>query len=321
MFRVPRRADAASFALVIRFDPRGLGGPHIFQFVREKGSRLLTLLGERPAADAPWQIHSHGAWIRVEPEAEAAPFFERRVVLLVRPEDQAADAFRAWAEGRLEHLGRYLEACNTGRLVRSVVQERSVTAIVMGRLGVDPNAPGVELPPTERVPGLLAEFTANVERYLRLLGDPDLRYVMALRLYRVPRGERPADFVLGLDALPTVVGLTAEAVPIPPASLVRGVIGEFARQLADRGDELAATRSPLRPLEWMRATHGLRRVEALVLALDDVVARIDEVGMPDMPTLRGWLNAIELPRWPLARPVAAVGLGMLLVSVAAAVAF
>ncbi|MCA9561648.1 MAG: hypothetical protein KC583_24040 [Myxococcales bacterium] len=306
---------------MIRFDPQGLGGPHVFQFVREKGSRLLALLGERAAADAPWEIHSHGAWIRVEAEADAAPFFERRVVLLVRPEDQAPDTFSGWAEGRLEHLGRYLEACNTGRVVRSVVQERSVTAIVMGRKGVDPNAPGVELPPAGAIPALLADFTANVERYLRLLGDPDLRYVMALRLYRVPRGDRPADFVLGLDALPTVVGLTAEAVPIPPASLVRGVVGELARQQADRADELASTRSPLRPVDWLRSTHALRRLEALVAALDDVVLRIDATGMPDMPTIRGWLNAIELPRWPLARPAAAVGLGVVLVSVAAAVAF
>lgn len=304
---------------MIRYDPVGLGGPHVLAFVREKGTKLLEILGERARPDAAWQIHSHGAWIPVRADSEAEPFFDRRVVLLVRPDEQPAEAFRGWAEGRLDRLGRFLEACNTGRVVRVVAQDRAVTGIVMGRRGADPNHPQTELPPLERLPAVLAGFVSNVERYLGLLGDPELRFVMALRLYGVPGKGPSAGHVLGLDALPTVVGLTHEAVPIAPVSLVRGVLSELARQIEERAHELDATRSPARPWRWVRASHRLRQHHALVTALDDVVSSIDAAGLPELATVRGWIVAIEVPVFPWGRVAvgALIAVGLVVAAAAA----
>lgn len=279
------------------FDPRALTGPHVQTFVAEKGDRLLELLGEAPRADATWHIHSHGAFIHVHGEHDH--LFDRLVVVLVRPDDDPAERFRGWAEHRFDRLGRYIEAGNSGKLVRTVAQDRCVTGIIMRRVGEDPSSPQADHPAPPAFPKVLARFALEVERYVAHLGDEDLRYVQALRLCQVPRGRQAPEHILTLDALPTVVGLRAVAVPIAPVSLVRGVIGELAEQLGHRRDERLATGSPLHPARWLGGLHRARQLDALISGLEEVAERIDR-GRPTLAQIREWLGAIRVPRWPLA---------------------
>lgn len=253
-------------------------GRHVRAFIRHRGDDLLERLGERPFEGADWTIASHGAVIRVIGEHD--DLFERLVVVLPRPSDATPERFRPWAESRLAHLGWYVETCNTGKQVSAVSHDASVVATLMLRVGRDPNDPATALPPATRIPDLLHDFALNLERYVHALGDQELRYVRALRLYRVPRHQRADEFVLGVDVLPTVIGLAEPTVPISPLTLVRGVIGETAELLDQRREELLAASSPLRFGEWREARRRAREMQRVVDGLDAACALIDAERVP-----------------------------------------
>lgn len=248
-------------------------GRHVRAFIRHRGDDLLERLEERPFEGADWTIASHGAVVRVIGDHD--DIFERLVVALPRPPDVSAERFRPWAETRLAHLGWYLEKCNTGKQVFSASHDTSVVAVFMLRLGRDPNDAATELPSPEQIPSLLREFTLNLERYVHALGDEELRYVRALRLYRVPRHQRADDFVLGVDVLPTVIGLAEPTVPISPLTLVRGVLGELAELLDQRREALAAGLSPVRLTEWRDGRRRVTEMDRVVRGLDALCAVID----------------------------------------------
>lgn len=270
-----------------------LAGAHVEAFIAAKGARLLELLRERPLPGATWSCYSHGAFIPVH--SPHADLFERLVVVLPRPEAQPPDEFRPWAERRLAQLDRYMRATNTGRVVRTVARDRGVIAAVMRRVGRDPADPAAELPPPARVPRLLARFARDVDAYVRLMGDEGLRWVRALRLYPVPRRGRRPDHVLGLDALQTVVGLREPPLALAPTTLVRGIVGELARVIRARAEELTAVRSPLRPWRTVRLAARRRRDEALADALEAVAARIGETDADPLTAAR-WLEAVRVRR-------------------------
>jgi len=264
-------------------------GNHVRRFVREKGPKLLEVIDEAPLDGAEWRCASHGAWLRVR--GERPDLFERLVVVLVRPESRSADRFREWGEQRLTRLGAYTEACNTGRVVRTLVRDLSATGVLVRRVGRDPNEPDTELPSSEDVPQTLGDFVRDVERYLLHFGDDELRYVRAIRLHRVPRKSKPPLFLLGLDVLPTATGLERAPLPIPPLSLVRGVVGEFAEQMAQRRDELTAMRSVTRPMQFAKSAAAAKRLERLVCGLDELCADIDAV-TPSLEEVRGALASL-----------------------------
>jgi hypothetical protein len=286
-------------------DAQTLSGRHVEAFVDARGARLLDLLNEPPAGGAAWASYSHGAFIRVRSPHPA--LFDRLVVVLVRPAEQGADEFRRWAEQRLVQLDRYMQAANTGKVVRTVPRDRCVVGVVMRRVGRDPGDPRAELPPLDEIPRVLARFAREVERYVRVMGDDGLRYVRALRLHAVPRRARSPAHVLGLDALQTVLGLREPPLALAPATLVRGIVGEMAQLVRGRGDELRMERTPFRPLRSLRRAHRRHRHEALAAALDEVGARIEGQGA-DPPTAARWLEAVRIPR--LTPPVRAL-LGLL----------
>ncbi|MCA9539236.1 MAG: hypothetical protein KC620_10145 [Myxococcales bacterium] len=276
-------------------------GRHVRSFLHERGDQVLTALGERPYRGAAWSPSSHGAVIRAHGEHD--DLFERLVVVLPRPADAPADRFRPWGERRLQHLGWYMERCNTGKLVRVMAREHAVMGVFMQRVGRDPNDPQTELPPPDRVPALLLDFATHLELYVRNLGDDELRYVRALRLFRVPRHQRPDDFVLGVDVLPTVIGLAEQTIALSPPTLVRGVIGELAEVLDQRREALAAEATLRTPIEWWRARKQARVTLRVVDQLDQLCTRIDE-RQPDLPSVRAWLEQItpapnKRRRWPI----------------------
>lgn len=246
---------------------------HVRGFIRNRGDDLLDRLGERPFEGADWTIASHGAVIRVVGEHDE--LFERLLVVLPRPPEAKPERFRPWAETRLAHLGWYIEKCNTGKQVSTVAHDASVVSIMMLRVGRDPNDPATELPPPGRLPDLLHDFALNLERYVHALGDEELRYVRALRLYRVPRHQRPDEFVLGVDVLPTVIGLAEPTVPISPLTLVRGVVGEMAELLDQRREERAAALSPVRLAEWRSGRRIVTEMDRVIRGLDALCALID----------------------------------------------
>lgn len=259
------------------------------RFVREKGAKLVDVLGEEPADGADWRCASHGAWLAVS--GDHPDLFERLLVVLVREERRPVDWFREWAEQRLVRLNAYMEACNTGRVVRTLVRDRSAAGVLVRRVGRDPNEPDTELPPNEAVPGLLADFVRDIERYVLHMGDEELRYVRAIRLHRVPRKSKPPLYLLGLDVLPTATGLAAEPVGINPLSLVRGVVGEFAEHMAERRDGLLATRSVTRPVHFAKTAPAAKRAERLVDGLDALCADIDGAA-PKLAAVREALTAL-----------------------------
>lgn len=281
-------------------DPRSTVGRHVRAFIRNRGELLLERLGERPYAGADWSPASHGAVIRVQ--GEHPSLFERLVVALPRPPDAPADKFKAWADTRLAHLGWYLETCNTGKLVHTAQHDVSVVGVLMMRFGRDPNDPSTELPAPSAVPELLRVFALNLERYVLNLGDDELRYVRALRLYRVPRHLRDDDFVLGVDVLPTVIGLAEPTVPIDPLTLVRGVIGEMAELFDVRRERRAVGLSVIRLGEWRRGRAEIGAMERLVTTLDEVCAFID-TQRPTLATVRSRLEALTPKKRDLRRPL------------------
>jgi hypothetical protein len=294
-----------------------LNGRHVETFIDGKGARLLEVIQEQALPDAAWACYSHGAFVPVR--GPHAALFDRLVVVLVRPEDQAADVFRPWAEQRLAQLDRYMEASNTGKVVRTVPRDRCVVGVVMRRVGRDPLDAAGELPPLEEVPRILARFAREVDRYVRMMGDDGLRYVRALRLHVVPRKKGPPEYALGLDALQTVLGLRDPPLPLSPTALVRGIAAELAQVVRGRGDELRMARTPLHPVEALRRAHARHRHEGLADALLAVAARIGETNA-EPSTAAKWLDAVRVPRFT--RPLRLVAaLVALLAAVGAATWF
>lgn len=289
-------------------DAHTLTGRHVEAFIDARGARLLDLLNEPPAADAAWASYSHGAFVRVRSPHPA--LFDRLVVVLVRPGEQTTEDFRRWAEQRLAQLDRYMQAANTGKVVRTVPRDRCVVGVVMRRVGRDPGDPRAELPPLDDIAGVLGRFAREVERYVRVMGDDGLRYVRALRLHAIPRRGRSPEYVLGLDALQTVLGLREAPLALAPATLVRGIVGEMAQLVRGRGDELRMERTPFRPLRALRRAHRRHRHEALAAALEAVGARIEGNGA-DPSTAARWLEAVRVPRmtFPIRVVLSALALG------------
>lgn len=265
-------------------------GGHVRRFIREKGAKLVELLREKPLEDAEWQRASHGAWLRVH--GEHGDLFERLLVVVVRADDRPVDWFREWAEQRINQLGAYMEACNTGRVVRILVRDGSATGVLVRRIGRDPNQPDTELPPSDDIAGVLGDFVRDIERYLLHMGDDELRYIRAIRLFQIPRKAKPPLFLLGLDPLPTVVGLEGDPVSIRPLSLVRGVLAELAEQMAERRDGLSSTRSVTRPVHFAKTAPAVKRVERLVEGLDGLCADIDAIA-PPLQEVREALYALQ----------------------------
>lgn len=268
-------------------------GRHVRQFIRNRGDLLLERLGETPFPGADWLQASHGAVMRVKGDHDE--LFERLLLVLPRPTEASVDRFRAWAETRLEHLAWYLEACNTGRRVSTVAHDLSVVAVFMIRVGRDPQDPRTELPPPAELPELLRAFVFNLERYVHNLGDDELRYVRALRIYRIPHVKIADEFVLNVDILPTVIGLAEPTVAIHPLTLVRGVIGELAELLDQRREELRSTLSPVRVAEWARGRSLVDQMGRTLALLDELCAWIDQE-RPPLSAVRQRLAQASTPR-------------------------
>lgn len=292
-------------------------GAHVRAFVREKGRQVLDVLGEHQAAHSQWEVHSHGAWRFVAHPHE--DLFDRLVVILPRPERAKSDEFNAWADDRLKRIGKFMEATNSGRVVRTLPVERCFVAVLMRRTGGDPGSATTELPPPPAIPDLLKQFTEDVGLYIRIMADDDLRFVSALRLHRIPQKGEGLEFRLGLDALNTVIGLRSEALELAPATLVRGVLEEIVARLLSRVDELEATRSIIRPAAFVRLGHQAAQLRRLIDQLDSVVARIDDEQPDATAPIAQWLGAVRVPSvtGPL---VATVVLAVLVVAGAAGAA-
>jgi len=273
---------------------------YVRAFIRHRGDDLLERLDEHPFEGADWTIASHGAVIRVIGEHD--DLFERLLVVLPRPADASPEKFRSWAETRLAHLGWYMETCNTGKQISTVSHDASVVSVLMLRLGRDPNDASTELPAPAQLPDLLHDFTLNLERYVHALGDSELRYVRALRLYRVPRHQRRDEFVLGVDVLPTVIGLAEPTVPIAPLMLVRGVIGELTELLDQRREQAVAASSLLRFAEWRRTRRTTAEMQRVVDGLDRICALIDTERV-HLSVVRDRLAGLRPPARDWRRPV------------------
>ncbi len=202
------------------------GAREVREQVAQRGNRLLELLDERARAGAKWECRSHGAVLPVVSPHD--DLFERLVLLLPRPAEQAPEAFRAWVDGRLTRLDKYLQATNSGRVVQRLMLDNTAGATVMRRRGPDPSSPGVEWPAPERLPALMARFVRDVGLYARVMGDDGLRFLGALRLCAIPNREGQTDWRLTLDALDTLVGRREVSGPLTPLALVRGVLLELA---------------------------------------------------------------------------------------------
>jgi hypothetical protein len=261
--------------------------PHIRRHAETQGSAILERLSERRLPTAQWLVGSHGAAIRVSGEHDA--HFERLVVLIPCPQDASPARFQSWAEERIRHLDWYMEASNTGKVVNQVAGERQAAAVIMRRLGRTPGDPEAGSPdPSEAFP-VLIHFAANVERYVLNIGDEDLRYVRALKLYRIPRRSRSDEYTLGLDVLPTLIGVDGDSMPINPLTLLRGIIGEFAEIY----DERRRKQGPLPAIYAVRerrsAARDARELNELVDNLDRLCARID-LERPGLAAVRAWLS-------------------------------
>ncbi len=135
-------------------------------------------------------------------------------------------------------------------------------------------------------------FRSNdISQYLLHMGDDELRYIRSIRLFQIPRKAKPPLFLLGLDPLPTAVGLEAEPMSIRPLSLVRGVLAEFAEHMAERRDGLSSTRSVTRPMHYAKTATAAKRLEKLVDGLDGLCGDIDAVA-PPLPDVREALTAL-----------------------------
>ena len=236
----------------------------IRRFVVEKGGEYLEHFAEAPVEGAQWLYSSHGAVVRVVGEYD--DIFERLFVVVPRPREAPVERFQAWVKERLDGLSWYMEASNTGKCVRIQVNETAATAIIMRRIGSLLGGPNCPVPQASDVYGLLERFVRDLRSYVRNIGDESLRYVRSLRLFEVPRKDGDLEFVIGLDILPTLVGLQGESVPIHPLTLVRGTIGELAElldgQLEGRG-QVKITRSQKRAIK-----SAVKHLDAVCLQMD-----------------------------------------------------
>mgnify|MGYP001266461303 CR=1 FL=1 len=259
------------------------------RFVLEHGQSLLERFGEAPVQHAAWHISSHGAVVRVEGEHDA--LFERLFVVIPKPPDAPASRFKPWAEGRIEHYNWYLELTNLGRCVQSLVSDMCGIVTVMRRIGRSTADPQFSLPEPAGIFGILGRFAKHTQHYVDFLGDADLRYVNAMRVYDIPRLRGAPDRVVGLDILPTLIGLEHEAKPIHPLTLVRGIIGEFAELYDQEREVLGGAESDVPKRK--RKQRALE-CERAVNALDGVCAKI-ELQRPTLELVSTWLQGIDKP--------------------------
>jgi hypothetical protein len=262
------------------------------RFVSEHGTGILTKMGEAPINNAQWHMSSHGAVIRVEGEHDE--IFERLVIIVPRPPDAQPERFREWVEARIEHYGWYLELTNTGRCVHSSIHGMCAVVTIMRRLGRSTADPSFALPPHNEILGVLGAFVRNLERYVEYLGDADLRYVNAMRVYDVPRVNRPNQQVIGLDVLPTIIGLDRESNSIHPLTLARGIIGEFAELYDQAREGLDAGEGSFNPAKTRRKRKALTSLNETVNNLDRVCGNID-LHRPALATVIEWLAEAEAP--------------------------
>ena len=128
----------------------------------QKGTRLLDLLKERPRPNAEWEVRAHGALIDVETKND--DLVDRVVLVVQRDAHQTPDDFRVSVEGRLDRLDRYLQATNSGRVVRRLMLENLCGVSVMRRRGPDPSTVGISWPPFSTLPLLVARVGASAAR-------------------------------------------------------------------------------------------------------------------------------------------------------------
>ena len=153
----------------------------------------------------------------------------------------------------------------------------------MRRIGSLLGGPTCPVPEAKDVYGLLERFVRDLRSYVRNIGDESLRYVRSLRLFEVPRKDGSLEFVIGLDILPTLVGLRGNSVPIHPLTLVRGTIGELAELL----DGQLETRKQLKLSRKER-----RVIKSVVKHLDSVCIQMDS----ERPDLEGVQQLIKATR-------------------------
>ena len=259
------------------------------KFVIEHGDDLLMRFKESVVEGRRWHIGSHGAVVRVEGEHD--DYFERLFVVVPRPPDAPSARFKSWAEGRIEHYNWYLELTNLGRCVQSVVTDVCAVITVMRRIGHTTADEQCQLPDVNGVFKTLGQFVSHLRHYVDFLGDSDLRYVSAMRVYRVPRINRRDECIIGLDILPTLIGLDRDASPIHPLTLVRGIVGEFAElyeRERDAGDDQGG-----RTKKQLKA-HSAKCAEA-VSSLDTLCVRIDQ-HRPALDVVGDWLMHLHEPQ-------------------------
>ena len=264
--------------------PRSIA--QIRRFVAEKGDEYLSHFNETPVSNAQWLYSTHGAVIRVQGEYDE--IFERLFVLVPRPREAPTDRFQKWVEERLQGLGWYMEASNTGKCVRQQVSETAACAIVMRRVGSLLGGAQCPIPNAGDAYTLLENFVRDVRSYVRNIGDNSLRYVRSLRLYGIPRKKDTVDYVIGLDVLPTLVGLEGESVPIHPLTLVRGTIGEVAELLDAQLDSGSG-------VKLSRAER--RQIKSVVKHLDAICLQIDR-DRPDLEAVQQLLKATRQHQEP-----------------------
>jgi len=205
-------------------DVTGDGAKAWREQLAQKGTRLLDLLKERPRPNAEWDVRAHGALIEVQTKND--DLFDRVVLVVQREGHQNPDDFRASVEGRLDRLDRYLQATNSGRVVRRLVLENLCGISIMRRRGPDPSTNGITWPTFSALPLLVARVARDVGVYVRLTGDEDLRYLGALRLCEIPGKDEARDWRLTFDAVDTIIGRREETTPLTPLTLMRGVLDE-----------------------------------------------------------------------------------------------
>ncbi len=257
-------------------------------------------MGEEIVPGADWHLGSHGAAIRVEGEHDS--IFERLVVLLPRPADADEPLFRTWVEERIKQLSWYMEMSNTGTCVQKSFHARHAVCVLMRRIGRATGDPMFSMPAPSLIPGILDRFLLDLQRYVRHLGDVELRYVRAMKAYQIPRSKKPDEFVIGLDVLPTLIGLDRETMAVSPLTLARGIIGEFA-ELLDQYREGKVSKLSSSPLKWRKQRKEIALVDSVVDGLDEICANID-LRRPGIDVVREWLGTL-IPRKAKSRPSSA----------------
>ena len=261
------------------------------KFIELHGANVLERLGEAPLAGARWHISTYGGVVRVEGEHDE--LFERLAVVLPSPQDVTPARFHAWAEQRIEHLHWYMEQANIGLKDSHTASSRCVVGVFVRRVGRSIQDPMFVVPKAAVMAGLLEKFVLDVEKYVKAFGDEDLKYVRAVKVFKIPRKKVDDEYVIGLDVLPTLIGLEGEPAPINPLTLVRGVLGEFA-ELLDQTRERLRGESGGRLGRKTRTR--LQEYDEFVGHLDALCRRID-VERPSLSAVRRVLGGLK----PLAK--------------------